>query len=104
MSHLYKNTTNRPIRKHKIKYFAPNTWRLMHLIKQNDIYNTLEKKFFLKSTKVPAIFIGYETLIHSGYTWKRKRINKWMVGMPIGEFVFTKKIALYKSKMSRKKK
>ena len=76
----------------------------MHLIKQNPIYNTLEKKFFMKSTTVPPMFIGHETLIHSGLGWKRRRINKWMVGFVFGEFVITKKIALFKSKQVRKKK
>lgn len=76
----------------------------MHLIKKNTIYNTLEKKFFTKSTKIPPMFVGYEALIHSGLNWKRKRINRWMVGFPIGEFVITKKIALFKSKQVKKKK
>ena len=76
----------------------------MHLIKQNSIYNTLEKKFFTKSTVIPPMFIGYEALIHSGLGWKRKRINRWMVGFTFGEFVFTKKMAIFKSKQIRKKK
>ena len=87
MSHLYANDRNINIKKKlKINHFSPKVWRLMYLIQTNSVHHTSEKRINGRSSTIPNVFSGYETIIHSGKRWHRRRVNHWLVGFKFGEF------------------
>jgi len=102
MGHLYN--LNLSVKKQlKPKYLSPNIWRIMYLISSNPVHHTSEKRIRSRASTVPVTFVGYETLIHSGKKWHKRKINNWMVGHKFGEFTWNRRYALFKAKQLRKK-
>lgn len=102
MGHLYNSQTS--VKKQlKPKFLAPSIWRIMYLISSNPVHHTSEKRIRSRSSVVPVTFIGYETVIHSGKKWHKRKINSWMIGHKFGEFTWNRRYALFKAKQLRKK-
>jgi len=88
----------------KPKYVGSSTWRKVFLINGNKLHKTKEKIIFDRSSTVPLTFIGIKTRIYNGKIFHKKLINKWMVGFKFGEFTWNRKVALFKSKQTKKNK
>ena len=88
----------------KTLYFNAGTLRKVFLINENSLHRTKEKDFKDRSSTIPYLFLGLKIRIYTGRVWRKKRINRWMVGFKFGEFTWNRKIALYKAKQKKKKK
>lgn len=88
----------------KLNYFSPKIWRIMYLIKTNNIHQTSEKKILTRSSTIPYTFNNYEVIIYTGNKWTTRQIHTWNIGFKFGEFTWNRKYALFKSKAKKKKK
>lgn len=58
-----------------------------------------------KSSSLPNTMLKKKVLIYDGKAHKNILIDRFMIGLKIGEFVFTRKVGvLHKKKVSKKKK
>lgn len=62
------------------------------------------KFVYSNSVNVPKIFINTKILVYNGRYWNKKFINRYMVGFKVGEFIWTRKIAIFKNKQKKKKR
>lgn len=88
----------------KLKYFSSGILRKIFLINENNLHKTKEKIIRDRSSTIPWNFIGVKVKIYNGRFYKKKKINKWMIGFKFGEFTWNKKLAIYKAKQLKKKK
>lgn len=95
----------KPLKKtHKLNYIAPNTWRKLFLLHDNEVFRPKKKTIHDRHSIIPVAFLGSKVLIYSGKKFHSRIINRWMIGYKFGEFSWTRKVALYKAKQLRKKK
>ena len=87
----------------KVNHYSSHLWRLMFLITSNNVYSTITKKIYNRSTTIPFMFIGCEIFIYSGLKWLSRFITKWLIGFKFGILSWNRKRALYKSKQLKKK-
>ena len=97
-------TENKTKKQLKLNYFSPKIWRLMYLIKTNNVHHTSEKRIRTRSSIIPYTFNKYEVIIYTGNKWVTRRVNMWSVGFKFGEFTWNRKYNLFKSKAKKKKK
>ena len=82
----------------KLTYAAPSTWRKIFLVYDNEVFRPKEKIIYDRHSTIPMFFVGSKVKIYSGSKFHSRIVNRWMVGYKFGEFSWTRKLALYKSK------
>lgn len=70
----------------------------------NPLHKKKEKFVYDRSSAIPSIYEGLRVHIYSGKVFKSKVVTRWMLGSKFGEFVWNRKLALYKAKQLKKKK
>jgi len=103
MGVIYFNKTSHT-QKLKLNYFSPKIWRIMYLIKTNNVHHTSEKRIRTRSSVIPLTFLTYEIIIHTGNKWTTRNVNIWNMGFKFGELTWKRKYALFKTKTKKKKK
>lgn len=68
------------------------------------IKNLFKTKFYNRSLKILPSFENKIFFIHNGKVFIQIRITKEMIGHKLGEFSFTKKRPIFKSKKKKKTK
>jgi ribosomal protein S19 len=71
---------------------------------ENPLHRKKEKFIYDRSTTVSSVYEDILVNVHSGLKFRKKLVNKWMMGYKFGEFVWNRKLALYKAKQIKKKK
>lgn len=71
---------------------------------ENPLHRKKEKFIYDRGTTISPIYENILVNIHSGFKFKKKLVNRWMMGYKFGEFVWNRKLALYKAKQLKKKK
>jgi len=96
--------TRKTYRNH-IHFCSPFVWRKIYIIHYIPfgLKDSTRKNLFERGTIVPKCFVNEKIFLHSGKTLRRRYVNRWMVGFMAGEFVWTRKKAIYKAKQVRKK-
>jgi len=61
-----------------------------------------EKKVWARNSTIPHLYCGEEILVHTGKKFKKRYVNRWMVGFKFGSFTWNRRYALYKSKRKKK--
>jgi ribosomal protein S19 len=97
------NNLESVFKKSKIRYYAPNVWRLMYLIKGREVYHYNPKRMWSRSSHIPSMFRRYKIFIHAGKRWYCRFVSRWMIGFRAGEFSWNRRLAIYKAKQLRKK-
>jgi ribosomal protein S19 len=92
------------IKTHRVSYSSGTSWRQAFLMYDNPLHRKKEKFIYDRSTTVSPIYENILVNIHSGLKFKKKLVNRWMFGHKFGEFVWNRKLALYKAKQLKKKK
>ena len=88
----------------KLHYFSKTTLRKVFLLTTNPLYQAREQDFQDKASTIPSMMVGLRLRVYTGCRWKKKHVSKWAVGFKFGEFVSTRRVALYKAKQKKKKK
>ena len=68
------------------------------------LHRRREKYIYDRGTTISPLYVGLRVNIYSGRKFYTKFVNKWMIGFKFGEFVWNRKLAMYKAKQLRKKK
>lgn len=101
-SNLTKN--NVILKNNKLIFCSPFIWKKIFFFKESHVFKLSEKLIYTRSSVIPKIFTNLNVKIYSGKNWNEKKINRWMIGFKFGEFMWNRKIALYKAKQLKKKK
>lgn len=88
----------------KGRFLSQSVWRDLFLIADNPIYKSKEKLIISKNSVVPTTYTGLSIRIYRGNKFFKRNVNRWMIGYKFGEFIWTRRLALYKAKQSKKKK
>jgi len=75
------------------------------IIKKLSKSKKIKKNFIItnKSTSLPKLLLFSYLTIHKGNSFMNKRVNRWMLGKKIGEFVFTRKPFFFPVKVKNKR-
>jgi len=92
------------VKTYNMAYISSTTWRQTFLMTDNPLHRKKEKYIYDRSTTISSLYVGMRVHIYSGKKFYTKFINRWMVGFKFGEFVWNRKLALYKAKQLKKKK
>lgn len=88
----------------KINYSERSYTRRIFFLHSNAKYKFYSNTFFDRNSTITNSLVGLRIKIYSGNKSHHRIITKWMVGFKIGEFSWTRKLALYKAKQLKKKK
>lgn len=94
----------RTTKSYNLAYISSTTWRQTFLMTEYPLHRRREKYIYDRSTTISPLYVGLRVNIYSGRKFYTKFVNKWMVGFKFGEFVWNRKLAMYKAKQLRKKK
>jgi ribosomal protein S19 len=86
-----------------LTFISKDLYRKIFLMKKLNNNRLWKKQTNRTSTNIPKILINKKLLVYNGKHWNKRVINKWMVGFKLGEFVWTRKLALFKAKQQKKK-
>lgn len=100
MKKSYSNNT----KTYRVFYSSATTWRQAFLMHENPLHRKKEKFIYDRGTTISPIYENILVNIHTGFKFKKKLVNRWMMGYKFGEFVWNRKLALYKAKQLKKKK
>lgn len=103
MDKILDKISPRITKTHTLSYVSSTTWRQTFLMTDNPLHRKKEIYIYDRSTTISPLYIGLRVHIYSGRKFYRKYVNKWMVGFKFGEFVWNRKLAMYKAKQLRKK-
>lgn len=92
------------VKSYNMAYISATTWRQTVLMTDNPLHRKKEKYIYDRSTTISPLYVGMRVNIYSGRKFFTKFINRWMIGFKFGEFVWNRKLALYKAKQLKKKK
>lgn len=70
-------------------------------------FNQLSYKdvfFYKTSFKLIKFFLDTKIYIYTGNSWRKIIVRRWRLGFSVKNFIWTKKIAIYKKKQYLKKK
>lgn len=71
---------------------------------ENPLHRKKEQFIYDRKSTISPIYEHILLNIHSGSRFQKKLVNRWMFGSKFGEFVWNRKLALYKAKQLKKKK
>lgn len=71
---------------------------------ENPLHRKKEQFIYDRQTTVSSVYDNMLVSIHSGQKFRKKLVNRWIFGYKFGEFVWNRKLALYKAKQLKKKK
>lgn len=74
-----------------------------NFILSNQSNKNLKLKALRKNFKVTPFLINQSVEVHNGHKYVNLEIKPEMIGYTLGEFVFTKKTVIHKTKKSKKK-
>lgn len=72
------------------------------IVKTSKDLNKQNRFVFKKSCNVPLSFLGFKLAIYKGNLFRNLKINKFMLSLVIGSFVFTRKPHTFISKKKKK--
>lgn len=87
-----------------LAHISSTTWRQTFLMTEYPLHRRREKYIYDRGTTISPLYVGLRVNIYSGRKFYTKFVNKWMIGFKFGEFVWNRKLAMYKAKQLRKKK
>ena len=73
------------------------------MVYENSLHNSKKRYIKSKASRIAPILTKKVIYIHGGKLFHKRLINRWMVGYRFGEFVWTRKVAIYKVKQQKKK-
>lgn len=73
------------------------------MVYENSLHNSKKRYIKSKASRITPILTKKVIYIHGGKLFHKRLINRWMVGYRFGEFVWTRKVAIYKVKQQKKK-
>jgi ribosomal protein S19 len=81
-----------------------SSYKKIFLTKRINSKLFFNKFIYSNSIVIPQIFSNTKVSIYNGRHWNKKFISRYTVGFKAGEFVWTRKIAVFKNKQKSKKK
>ena len=88
---------------YKKKFIHPFIWKKIFLITYDLLLRKNIKYIVTKSSFIPYLLTKKKYFIWKGNRWQGVWITPWAVGHKFGEFIWTRRLAIYKAKQKRKK-
>jgi len=88
---------------YKKTFIHPFIWKKIFLITYDKLLKLNLRYLAVKSSTIPYLLTGKKYIIWKGNRWQFIWVSNWAVGYKFGEFVWTRRWAVYKAKQKRKK-
>ena len=88
---------------YKKVFIHPFIWKKIFLVSYDRLLKANLRYLAIKSSTIPYLLTGKKYIVWKGNRWQVIWLSCWTVGYKFGEFVWTRRLAVYKAKQKRKK-